>query len=76
MKTLFFFRINFNNDENKFPSLACGCRNTAAILDKFDANEVSIFSFKKNAFVDRVFTLMFTENNPCRFKNFLRCYSI
>ena len=29
-----------------------------AILDKFDANRVCLFRFKKNTFVDRVFTLM------------------
>ena len=33
-------------------SLAYGCRNEVAVVDKFDANGVSIFSFKKHAFVD------------------------
>ena len=42
MKTLNFFNIGFNNDENKFLSLAHGCRNDVAILDKFNANGVSI----------------------------------
>ena len=46
------FSINFNNNMNKFLSLAYGCRNNVAILDKFDVNGVSIFSFKKNAFVN------------------------
>ena len=53
-----FFNINFNNNENKFLSLAYGCRNDVVVLDKFDTNGVSIFSFKKHAVVNRVFTLM------------------
>ena len=40
----------------KFLSLAYGCTNNVAILDKFDG--VSIFSFKKHAFANRVVTLM------------------
>ena len=28
-----------------------------AVLDKFDGNGVSVFSFKKDAFASRVFTL-------------------
>ena len=47
-----------NNNENKFLSLAYGSRNDVAVLDKFDVNGVSIFSFKKHAFPNRVFTLM------------------
>ena len=39
-------------------SLADKCRNNVAILDNCDTNGVFIFSFKKVAFVDRVFTLM------------------
>ena len=39
-------------------SLTDKCRNNVAILDNFDTNGVFIFSFKKVAFVDRVFTLM------------------
>ena len=35
-------------------SLAYGCRNDVAILDKFDGNVVSIFSFKKHTFSYRV----------------------
>ena len=46
IKTLNFFNINFNNNENKFLSLAYGCRNDVVVLDKFDTNGVSIFSFK------------------------------
>ena len=56
--TLSFFNFSFNSDENKFLSLAYGCRNNFAILDKSDANGVFLFSFKKHALVDRVFTLM------------------
>ena len=55
IETLNFFNIRFNNNQNKFLSLAYGCRN--------DANGVSIFSFKEHAFVDRVFTLMLVYRN-------------
>ena len=42
------------------------------VLNKFDVNEVSIWSFKKRAFVDRLFTLRivqkkFTNNKLCRY---------
>ena len=57
-ETLNFFNIHFNNIQNKFLRLAYGCRNEVVVVDKFDANGVSIFSFEKNTFVDRVFTLM------------------
>ena len=57
-ETLNFFTIHFKNNQNKFLSLAYGCRNEVAVVDKFDANGVSIFSFKEHAFVDRVFILM------------------
>ena len=40
IETLNFFNTSFNNDENKFLSLAYGCRNNVAILDKFNANGV------------------------------------
>ena len=58
IETLNLFNINFSNNENKFLSLAYGCRNDVALWDKFDANRVSTLSFKKHAFADRVFTLM------------------
>ena len=58
METLNFFSVNFNNNDNKFLTLGYGCRNDVALLDKFDANEVSILNFKKHAFTDRVFTLV------------------
>ena len=38
--------------------LAHGCRNHVAVLDKLDANGVFIFSFKKDDFADRIFTLI------------------
>ena len=53
-----FFNIYFNNNKNKFLSLVYGCWNDAAALNKFDANGVSNFSFKKHAFADRIFTLL------------------
>ena len=58
IETLNVFNINFNNNENKFLSLAYGCRNDVDVLNKFDANSVSILSFKKHAFADRIFTLI------------------
>ena len=39
-------------------SSAYGCRNNVAILDKFEANRISIFSFQKYVFADKVFTQM------------------
>ena len=51
------FNINFNNNENKFLSLAYGRRNVP-VFNRFNANGVSILSLKKHAFADRVFTLM------------------
>ena len=44
METLNFFNINFNNNENKFLSLAYTCRKNVPVLDKFDANGESVFS--------------------------------
>ena len=68
MENLNFFNINFN--VHKFWSLAYGWRNVA-ILDKFDVNWVFSFSFKKDTFADRVFTLMLVyENNRCRWNSF------
>ena len=57
IETLDLFHISFNNNENKLLSLAYGCRNDVAPLNKFDVNGVSILNFKKHAFADRVFTL-------------------
>ena len=62
--------LNLINIENKFLSLAYGCRNDVAVLDKFHANGVSILIFKKLPFSDRVFTLIFI------FKDFFRCCNI
>ena len=50
METLSLLNINFNDNEHKLLSLAYGCRNNVTILDKFDNNGVTIFSFKKHAF--------------------------
>ena len=65
MKTLNFFSISFNNNENKFLSLAYTSKNNVAILDKFGTNGVSVFSFKKHDFSDRVFTLMLVYGKKC-----------
>ena len=53
-ETFNFSNINFNNNENKFLSLLYGYRNNVSALKKFNANGVSILSFKKYAFADRV----------------------
>ena len=58
METFHFLNINFNNNENEFLCLAYGCGNDLPLLNKFDANGVSILSFKKHTIADRVFTLM------------------
>ena len=58
IETFNVFNINFNNNENKFLSIPYGCRNDEAVLNKFDANGLSILSFKKHAFGERVFTLI------------------
>ena len=42
IETLNFFDINFSNNESIFLSLAYGCRNDDAVLNKFDANGVSV----------------------------------
>ena len=52
------FNINFNNNENKFLTLAYGCRNDVTVLNKFYPNGVSILSFKKYAFAEIILTLM------------------
>ena len=58
-------------------SLTYGCKNNVAISDKYDGNRVFLFSFKKHALVDRVFTLLVViENNPRGHKNFFRCCNI
>ena len=48
------FNLNLNNKENKVLSLGYGCRNDVAVLDKFDVNGVSIFSFKKHGILNMV----------------------
>ena len=53
-----FVNIDFNDNENKFLSLAFGCRNDVAVLNKFDKNGASILSLKKDAFPYSIFTLM------------------
>ena len=58
IETLNFFSINFIKNKNKFLGLAYGCRNYVSVLNIFDADRVFVFSFKKHAFVERVFTLM------------------
>ena len=57
IKTLIMFSILILiKNENKFLSLANGCRNDVDFSDKFDVNRVSIFSFKEHAFANKVIT--------------------
>ena len=58
LETLNFFNVDFNNNENKFSSLAYRCRNDAALLNKFDENGISSLGLKKRDFGETVFTLM------------------
>ena len=70
-----FFNINFNNNENEFLSLAYGCKNDVAVLDKFDANGASIFRFSLNMLLLTVFILMlvylkqYIQMQECRLHN-------
>ena len=57
-ETLNLFNISFNSNKAKYLNLGCRCRNDIRVLNKFDANGLSILNFKKYDFVDRVFTLM------------------
>ena len=43
-----FDNTTFNNDKNKYLVLGYGCRYDAAVLNKFDADGVSILSCKKH----------------------------
>ena len=45
IETLNLFSIIFNNNENKFLSLAHKYGNDVAVLNKFDANGVSMLTF-------------------------------
>ena len=51
------FNINFNNNETRFLRLAYRCRNDVVVLNKFNANGVSMLNFQNHAFAERVFTL-------------------
>ena len=42
--------------------LAYGCRDNVAVLDKFDTNGVSIFSFNKHDFADMLQYLLATNS--------------
>ena len=70
-----FFNINFNNNENEFLSLAYGCKNDVAVLDKFDANGASIFRFSLNMLLLTVLILMlvymkqYIQRQECRLHN-------
>ena len=70
-----FFNINFNNNENEFLSLAYGCKNDVAVLDKFDANGAFIFRFSLNMLLLTVLILMlvymkqYIQMQECRLHN-------
>ena len=51
IKTLNFFNVNFNNNENN------GYRNDVGALNRFYANGLSILSYRNYAVDDRVFVL-------------------
>ena len=51
------FNINFNNNETRFLKLAYRRRNDVVVLNKFNANGVSMLNFQNHAFAERVFTL-------------------
>ena len=56
MKILNFFNINFDKSVTEILNVEINkCGNDVTFLDKFDADGVSIFSFKKRAFSDKVF---------------------
>ena len=59
--------------------MAYGCRNNVAVLDKFDADGVLVFIFKKHAFVDRILILrgtrIFSVNTTFTSSKFHRSYS-
>ena len=55
---------------NKFLSLAYGCRNEFDVLDKFDTDGVSISSFKKHGFINRVFNLIVYRKQFLRLQEF------
>ena len=57
-KVLKYFNISFDNNENKFLSIASRCRNDVVILVKFHVNRESLFSSKEHALANRVFTVM------------------
>ena len=71
------FNIKLNNNENKFLILAYGCRNDGVVLKKIDANRVSISSLKKNAFSDKILTLMLAYRKQyMHMQEFFKCCNI
>ena len=48
----------FNNNDNEFLSLAYGSQYDIAIIRKFEINDTSIISLKKDNFTALVFTAM------------------
>ena len=58
IKIFNFFNINVNENDNRFLNLADRCRNDVAVLDKFNGDGLSIFSFRKHAFANKVFILI------------------
>ena len=57
-ETLQSFNMNYNNNINKFSSLAYGCQHNVAIVNKFDISSISIVRFKKSTFAEKIFTMM------------------
>ena len=58
VETLNLMNIIFNNNRDKVLSLANRCRNGVTVLNKFYANALSILSFKKLDFANKVFKVL------------------
>ena len=51
------FKINLNNTDDKFSSLAYGCQDDIAIIRKCDINVIFITSLRKGNFSEHFLTL-------------------
>ena len=58
VETLNLLNIIFNNNKDKVLSVANECRKDVAVLNKFYANGVSILSFKKLDFANKVLKVL------------------
>ena len=58
LSTLSFLSILFNSNGNEKSGVICGHRNNGVSLDQFNFISTSVFSCKKLAYANIVFTLM------------------